>query len=194
MIKEEIAPGIVVYSDVMPEYKELPGDIEEVIDSGFTTWYSAGIDSGENKKVRDTDSISIPYFSEFDDEYPTPHSFFYKGISKIFFNAFNQAEQDYKSEYGINYSDHSPYDILKYGKGQKFTNHIDDHQDYHRRISLVYYFNDDYAGGEILFPRFNIKFKPKANQLILFPSTYSYNHSVSEVTEGTRYAVVSWIK
>ena len=51
MIKEEIAPGIVVYSDVMPEYKELPGDIEDVIESGFESWHSAGIDSGENKKI-----------------------------------------------------------------------------------------------------------------------------------------------
>ena len=32
----------------------------------------------KNKKVRDTDSVHIPYFSEFDGVYPTPKSFFEK--------------------------------------------------------------------------------------------------------------------
>jgi predicted 2-oxoglutarate/Fe(II)-dependent dioxygenase YbiX len=54
--------------------------------------------------------------------------------------------------------------------------------------------NDNYSGGEINFPRFGISYKPAANEILMFPSTYVYNHSVSEVTEGTRYAVVSWMK
>ena len=112
---------------------------------------------------------------------------------EIFFNSFAKIENHYKAKYGVSFSKHSSYDILKYGEGQMFTNHIDHHPDYQRTISLVYYFNDDYEGGEINFPRFDISFKPKANQLIIFPSTYVYNHSVSEVTSGTRYAVVSWI-
>jgi predicted 2-oxoglutarate/Fe(II)-dependent dioxygenase YbiX len=98
------------------------------------------------------------------------------------------------SSFGIYFSNHDDYQILKYGKGQKFTNHIDDHPSYHRRVSSIYYINDDYEGGEINFPRFNISYKPKANEMIIFPSTYVYNHSVSEVLSGTRYAVVSWIK
>jgi predicted 2-oxoglutarate/Fe(II)-dependent dioxygenase YbiX len=61
-------------------------------------------------------------------------------------------------------------------------------------MSTVYYLNDNYTGGEINFPRFNVTFKPKANQMIIFPSTYVYNHSVSPVIEGQRYAVVSWLR
>lgn len=83
---------------------------------------------------------------------------------------------------------------LKIWSGTKFVNHIDDHQDYHRRVSTVYYLNENYTGGEINFPRFDIVFKPKANQMIVFPSTYVYNHSVSPVIEGERYAVVSWMR
>jgi len=96
--------------------------------------------------------------------------------------------------YGIFSEWHDTYGILKYGKGQQFTNHIDDHPSYHRRVSTVYYLNENYTGGEINFPRFGITFKPKANQMIVFPSTYVYNHSVSPVIEGERYAVVSWMK
>ena len=75
-----------------------------------------------------------------------------------------------------------------------FSNHIDDHKDYPRRVSTVYYLNDNYTGGEINFPRFGITFKPKANQMIVFPSNFMYNHSVSPVIEGNRYAVVSWLR
>jgi predicted 2-oxoglutarate/Fe(II)-dependent dioxygenase YbiX len=52
--------------------------------------------------------------------------------------------------------------------------------------------NDNYTGGEISFPRFGITYKPKANELLMFPSNYVYNHSVAEVTAGNRYAVVTW--
>ena len=96
--------------------------------------------------------------------------------------------------YKIGSDSHDTYGILKYGSGQQFTNHIDDSPKYHRRISTVYYLNENYTGGEINFPRFNITFKPKANQMLMFPSTYVYNHSVSPVIEGKRYAVVSWLK
>jgi len=78
--------------------------------------------------------------------------------------------------------------------GQKFVNHIDDHTDYHRRMSTIYYINDNYEGGEIEFPRFNVKYKPVANDFIIFPSNYMYNHSVSPVISGERYAVVSWAR
>jgi predicted 2-oxoglutarate/Fe(II)-dependent dioxygenase YbiX len=61
-------------------------------------------------------------------------------------------------------------------------------------MSTIFYMNDDYEGGEIEFPRFNVSHKPEKNELIIFPSTYVYNHSVLPVTSGTRYAVVSWLR
>jgi Rps23 Pro-64 3,4-dihydroxylase Tpa1-like proline 4-hydroxylase len=54
--------------------------------------------------------------------------------------------------------------------------------------------NDNYIGGEIKFPRFNVTHKPKANELLIFPSGYTYNHSVLPVESGTRYAIVGWLK
>jgi len=199
MYKEEIAPGIVIYSNVINNYETLINDIEEGIVSANITWNSAGVYDGENKppqnkKTRDTDSVSVPYQGYIDEDYKNLLDAFYKTLSNIFFISFDKLELDYKHMYGIDFIEHSNYDILKYGKNQKFTNHIDDHQKFPRRISTVYYINENYSGGEILFPRFNISYKPKANQLLIFPSNYVYNHSVNEVTDGTRYAVVSWIK
>jgi hypothetical protein len=194
MNSRELAPGIVIYSDVIDGHEDLISSIEEGMSSAQLLWHPAGIDGGENKNVRDTDSISVPFLNEVNEEFVSFVDAFNKSLSNIFYETIFKLEKDYMNIYGIYFSDHDAYQILKYGKGQKFTNHIDDHPKYHRRISSVYYINDDYEGGEINFPRFGISYKPKANELIVFPSTYVYNHSVSEVTSGTRYAVVSWIK
>jgi Rps23 Pro-64 3,4-dihydroxylase Tpa1-like proline 4-hydroxylase len=194
MIKKEIAPGIVVYSNVIMGHDSLIKDIEEGLTSSGLSWTSAVVDSGLNTNIRDTDSISIPFIEIFDENFNGPIDAFNKSLANIFYQALVVAEKDYMSYYGVYFSEHDAYQILKYGKGQKFTNHIDDHPSYHRRLSSVYYINDNYEGGEINFPRFNISYKPEANQMIIFPSTYVYNHSVSEVKNGTRYSVVSWIK
>lgn len=199
MIKEEIAPGIVVYSDVIPNSETLSVDIEEGLVSAGLSWHAAPVkeyeDPAVNKKTRDTDSFGVKYLGKVDDIFNKPISeVFATTLNNIFFENFDPIEKDYMEMYQIKLMSHDSYGVLKYGKGQKFTNHIDDHSDYHRRLSTVYYLNENYTGGEINFPRFNITFKPKANQMIVFPSTYVYNHSVSPVIDGERYAVVSWMK
>jgi predicted 2-oxoglutarate/Fe(II)-dependent dioxygenase YbiX len=199
MLKEEIAPGIVVYSNVIPNSEKLCHDIEEGVISTKYQWQAASVkenyESAVNKKTRDTDSFSVPYKGYIETNLgETLVSAFLNSINNIFFESFNPIEKDYMGGYGSIFKNHDDYTILRYGVGQHFANHIDDHPDYHRRVSTIYYINDDYLGGEIEFPRFNVTIKPKANQMIMFPSTYVYNHSVKPVTEGTRYAVVSWIK
>ena len=200
MNKEEIAPGIVVYSNVIPDSETLYADIEEGIVSANLNWTAASVkeESGPtvNTKTRDTNSLGVAYLGEKKDTSLVNNmsELFFVNLNNIFFENFDPIEKDYMSSYGIFSEWHDSYGILKYGEGQQFTNHIDDHPSYHRRVSTVYYLNDNYTGGEINFPRFNITFKPKANQMILFPSTYVYNHSVSPVIEGKRYAVVSWMK
>jgi hypothetical protein len=201
MIKEEIATGIVVYSDVISSNEALCKDIEEGIISAKLEWQGAKVKDNQysdptlNTKTRDTQTIGIPYLGQVQStEGLQIKDLFFTNLNNLFFQGFDIIEKDYMSSYGIYSEWHDSYGILKYGEGQQFTNHIDDHPSYHRRVSTVYYLNEDYTGGEINFPRFNITFKPKANQMILFPSTYVYNHSVSPVISGTRYAVVSWLK
>jgi hypothetical protein len=200
MIKEEIAPGIVVYSDVIPNSETLYTDIEEGMISANIQWQGARVKEGQeidtvNTNTRNTQTIGIPYRGKMSEPSSlSSNEVFDVNLHNIFFEHFDPVEKDYLSTYGVASDWHDVYGILKYGVGQFFSNHVDDHPDYHRRVSTVYYLNDNYTGGEINFPRFGITFKPKANQMIVFPSTYVYNHSVSPVIEGERYAVVSWMK
>jgi len=199
MIKEEIAPGIVVYSDVIPNSQNLYNDIEEGMQAAGISWGQARVKEQDadhvNPNARDTSIIGVPYNSEILDlETNDVAELFNRNISNLFFTHFDQIEKDYVGMFSTDVEWHDTYGILKYGKGQQFTNHIDDCIAFPRRVSTVYYLNDNYTGGEINFPRFGVTFKPKANQMIVFPSTFVYNHSVSPVIEGERYAVVSWLR
>jgi hypothetical protein len=198
MIKNEIAPGIMLYLNVLENPQEVLEELEAAVSLNVLDWSKSTVKHAEevqtNANVRDTDTIGVDYFGRIMPEGDTPQQALIYGLNNILYSSFDPIEKDYFQNYGINCESHDSYGILKYGKGQHFTNHIDDDKDYHRRVSTVYYFNEDYLGGEIEFPRFNLKIKPGANQMIVFPSTYTYNHSVHPVTEGTRYAVVSWMK
>lgn len=198
MIKEKLAEGIYVYKNVMPDSLEIIKRIERDVEAGITNWTPSAIraDKGSdvNKMVRDTDIIGIPYCGGIVNEYSNIHDRFYKEMNNHFYEAFNPCEEDYKSEYGLTTEWHDTWSLLKYNEGQFFTNHVDDDIVYHRRVSTTYYMNDDYTGGEINFPRWGLSIKPEKHDLLIFPSIYTYNHSVSPVLSGTRYAVVGWLK
>ena len=197
MKKRQLAPGIVVYSDVLENYDTLIKDIEEGLVASGLTWNQSSIQKDDKIQVdtsyRDTMLITINYKDYINEDFINFQDAFNSSLSNMFLTGFGPLESDYKGEHQLDTTFHEEYSILKYGQGQKFVNHIDDHKDHHRRMSWVYYINDDYTGGEISFPRFNLTYKPAANEFIVFPSNYIYNHSVLPVIEGTRYAVVSWL-
>lgn len=57
--------------------------------------------------------------------------------------------------------------------------------------SSVFYINDDYEGGEIFFPDYNLEIKPKPGSVVFFPSNSKYIHCVKKIIKGDRYAVPS---
>jgi|SanBayMetagenome_1026888.scaffolds.fasta_scaffold06047_5 hypothetical protein len=57
-----------------------------------------------------------------------------------------------------------------------------------RDISSTLYYNEDYKGGEIFFVNQDLKIKPTAGSLLLFPSNEKYIHEVLPVISGIRYS------
>jgi Rps23 Pro-64 3,4-dihydroxylase Tpa1-like proline 4-hydroxylase len=181
---KELAPGIFLYKDVIKNHSE----VKKRIQSSEPIWEPAKTIAGEEKQYRDTD-LSVVTYKPVENK-----TDFSKDMCKIFFESFDSIEKEYMALHKTYCPDHTNYSILRYGKGQHFIDHIDDFPGIDRRISSVYFLNDEFTGGIISFPRFDVSYQPVANELILFPSSYVYNHSVSPVEEGTRYSVVSWIK
>lgn len=61
-------------------------------------------------------------------------------------------------------------------------------------LSNIIYLNNDFDGGELFFPDFNIEIKPKPGMLLTFPGNTHYLHGVQEVLGNTRYTCSLWTK
>lgn len=54
-------------------------------------------------------------------------------------------------------------------------------------INSLFYYNDDFEGGELYYPEHDIVVKPKPGLAVLHPGDFYYMHGVKPVTEGERY-------
>lgn len=88
------------------------------------------------------------------------------------------------------------YELLRYEVGQHFHEHVDiivGADAYVRQVSCVVLLNEDFEGGSLVFPRQGVNYKPRLGDIILFPSNFCYPHAVTDVTQGVRYSIVSWL-
>jgi len=207
MKKTELAPGIMLYSDVISNHQDILYNLREATEDGAVITWGAPLIVREGKALVDYNQrkvdvigISFEQSKEIILNPTDPLESFKNKLGNVFYVSLQSFIDDYKRSYGLGSTGthlegwQDSYQLLRYGKDNFFNNHFDDSVQHHRRVSIVYYLNDDYIGGEITFNRFNVTHKPKANDLIIFPSSYVYTHSVSEVTEGIRYALVTWLR
>lgn len=61
-----------------------------------------------------------------------------------------------------------------------------------RAYSTIVYLNDDFDGGEIVFPLQSKCIKPTRGLLLGFPSGSEFPHEVLAVTRGCRYTMPIW--
>ena len=192
---DELATGIVVVNNIGNGSKYID-EIENYVEHGALSWVPYNkkkIDEDLDKKAMNTMYIRNIRRWGLKRE-PTREQILHEQIFNRFERDFRTAYDRYMQDFKVPCSQKEDYEILKYGEGNFFIDHVDDGLFMTRKVSIVYYFNDNYDGGEIIFPRFDLEIKPKANQLLLFPANYIYNHNVNEVTKGTRYSMVNWLK
>jgi predicted 2-oxoglutarate/Fe(II)-dependent dioxygenase YbiX len=109
--------------------------------------------------------------------------------------------------YKVKVRDREPSQILHYGVGGHYIPHVDAETLYKddigldlwektldRDLSVVYFLNHDFTGGELFFPELELLIAPEAGTLVCFPSDHNYVHGVKPVTEGHRYTVVTWMR
>lgn len=118
-----------------------------------------------------------------------------KNINNIFYTLLLATSNSYGRRFDIHDSFfHEGYNVLKYESGQEYKAHYDGGTGVGRCISAICYLNNDYVGGELEFVNFGIKIKPEPGMMILFPSNYAYRHIAHPIIEGTKYALVTWIR
>ena len=82
--------------------------------------------------------------------------------------------------------------INKYEKGGHYGGHFDSPEigGTSHNYSFTIFLNEDYRGGELVVEDKIIK--PKQGHIYIYPSDKF--HSVNEVTAGTRFAIIGWLK
>ena len=86
---------------------------------------------------------------------------------------------------GSHYKPHSDSDVIN-PETQRWRKSLD------RDYSLLIYLDDEFEGGELIFPNFNFRLRPTAGMLAAFPSDCRYLHGAMPVLSGVRHAIVSW--
>ena len=153
---------------------------------GISNWRMAGV--GQNaearidRRIRNTDLYIPPPASSFDD---LCLKVFGEGLQ-----SYLSAENTYAAA-GTQLTDEG-YSVLRYTEGQNYKQHADSSFGSSRVISSVLFVNDDFTGGQLEFPNFEVTVTPKPGLMLFFPSCYAYSHVVHPVTSGTRYSIVTW--
>ncbi len=86
----------------------------------------------------------------------------------------------------------SGYNLLRYREGGFIRQHTDHGKTASRSISLSICLNDNYKGGEFAFFDKELTFNLKKGSAIIFPSNFLYPHEIMSISNGTRYAIVTW--
>jgi predicted 2-oxoglutarate/Fe(II)-dependent dioxygenase YbiX len=91
--------------------------------------------------------------------------------------------------------------VLRYTPGGKYDEHADadvwegdgpPRRVLDRDVSLLLYLGEDFSGGELAFPNFDWRLRPRAGLLVAFPSDERYAHAALPLESGVRHAIVSW--
>jgi predicted 2-oxoglutarate/Fe(II)-dependent dioxygenase YbiX len=177
MKSRKIFPGVFAYSDFFDDPMEIFSNVEDM-----GGWHPAEAGAyGEGPSIVEERRRGLMYNLQRD-----------PNVKKITAMSL-EAIKHYKSFYGLNLKNLEGWCLLKYREGDFFSAHTDDSHDFPRQISMVYYANDDYEGGELEFIYFNnLKIKPNAGELLIFPSNYLFVHKVNPITKGEKYAATSF--
>ena len=112
-------------------------------------------------------------------------------MHELSFKSIYPVSQDYGRYWGVGVQYFESFNFVKYdGPGTHFKIHADHGPAYVCTVSIVAYLNDDYEGGEIYFPRFNLTIKPEPGDVVIFPSTFIYEHASQPMKSGKKYSVV----
>jgi predicted 2-oxoglutarate/Fe(II)-dependent dioxygenase YbiX len=187
--KSVFAYKVNVYENVFPDFHKIIPELENPLQ---LTWAASSVIDNEKEGLRIRENLRNSKHGVMHGS--VVESTELRMLTKKLLNYIMPALNDYVKQYGgaTNWFENIEY--LKYGPGEFFLEHSDASDHITRQISIVYYINDEYEGGELVFTKKNNVYKPKANSLIIFPSTPEYVHRSNEIISGTKYAASLFIR
>jgi len=178
-------PGVHIYDNVWPDSMTF---FNSLLTKEF--WDLHEGDGNYRKWVREDFFDDVEYTRENGKQADTCWIYSYPEANRAIWPVL----KSYCYHWNIDAKSRESLRITRFSNGEFFGAHSDDTFATPRTISIVYYPNDDYEGGELEFIHFGVKIKPKAGQLFVFPSAYPYEHQIHEIKSGNpRWTVVSFL-
>ena len=184
--------AIIVYTNAIPVELSIPQRLEEAVGNSQTPpymWMEALV--GHSQKMPEYRDCVDCKIGEMHIKHLPPQ---FDGLRSIYQDTktcLQKCLSDYQSRYNITMEYMEAINYVRYNTGQHFKVHTDHGFSYTCTVSSVLYLNDGYDGGELWFPFMDLTYIPKAGDIIMFPSTYTYAHASRPVTNGTKYVAVT---
>ena len=123
---------------------------------------------------------------------------------KIVMNGIQSAINQYKKDTKLHSSQWPKEHGYEHLRVKRYLCNDNQQHDFHtdvtniestkRFLAIVCYLNDNFDGGETIFPHFNLQVKPKKGTILLFPCTWSYLHKGNPSTNGyAKYILGSFL-
>jgi hypothetical protein len=120
-------------------------------------------------------------------------------LHKPIYDVIGKAAKEYFEKYPFIHTagSHAVVDfkIQKTRKGEGFTGwHYEsgDLQHNRRFLTFMFYLNDVRQGGETEFYYQNLKFKPSAGDLLIWPAGFTHMHKGHPPKKETKYIITTW--
>lgn len=187
--EKELAPGIMEYRISKKSSRIIKGLIQNSV---YHQWKPAEVLYKKNGQKVDSDVRKCFVYYMHEKESSCHPQDPIRRAKESLQACFDYIIESYRKKYDIVKLRSDGTVLLRYEEGDGFINHIDDHPQFSRVVSVSMFLNDDFEGGEIEFKEFDLKIKPEAGKIIVFCSSYPYSHAVLPVDTGIRYSVVKW--
>jgi len=84
--------------------------------------------------------------------------------------------------------------MLHYRKGDFLKEHNDSGPEKPRTLTAILNLSDQHKGGFFSFFGDRIRLKLGVGEALIFPSCFTFPHAVTEIADGERYSVITWLK
>lgn len=161
--------------------------LDEYVDC--SDWETAKVssDARQNRDVRNCDIISISMPDVIKEDSNRIN------IDQLIFKKANLAAKLYVKDFPSCFlKEDSGYDLLRYKTGGFYSQHTDSFNEQPRTVAMSINLNGDYEGGAMAFWNKELQIMVGLGDVILFPANFMYPHEIMEVTNGTRYSIVTW--
>jgi len=123
----------------------------------------------------------------------------WKDIDRVLFKSLATAVKEFRETFPYfkgPFKDMG-YGIQRYNPGEYYHWHIDggSHDFAMRQLVAIWYLNDvpEGSGGETEFLTQDIKIRPEAGKLVLFPPFWTHEHRACTLDKGVKYIATTWV-